>query len=253
MEALIVDNDPLVRDQLKIALQQFPDVHVATGAGFATLNEVRSRTFDCVFLGVNAAQHESVSLLHHLREIDASAQLFVLGSAASCKDLAPEKAKFDVHGFLTVPLVPIELFAQLDVAPHRFLDRRQVRVGDGHLGRELEVVVEAALDRRPDRDPGPRVELLHGGCHHVSGVVPDQVQGVRIPVGHDLEPRPVRELSRQVLELVIHAHGESRPGQSRADRLCRVPAGRALVELERGAVGQEYGCLRLVAHFVQPA
>ncbi|MFN6145354.1 MAG: hypothetical protein ACK5AL_03230 [Planctomycetota bacterium] len=124
MEALIVDNDPLVRDQLKIALQQFPDVHVATGAGFATLNEVRSRTFDCVFLGVDAAQHESVSLLHHLREIDASAQLFVLGSAASCKDLAPEKAKFDVHGFLTVPLVPIELFAQLG----RLFERRAERV-----------------------------------------------------------------------------------------------------------------------------
>jgi DNA-binding NtrC family response regulator len=124
MEALIVENDPLVRDQLKIALQQFPDVHVAVGTGYVTLNELRSRSFDCVFLGVDAAQHESLKLLSHLRAIDPSTQLFVVASASSCKDLAVDKAKYDVHAFLTVPLVPRELFAQLG----RLFERRTERV-----------------------------------------------------------------------------------------------------------------------------
>lgn len=124
MEALIVENDPLVRDQLKVALQQFPDVHVATGAGYAAVNELRSRSFDCVFLGIDARQHESVKLLQHMRSIDKDTQLFVLASGNSCGELAAEKAKFGIHALLATPLVPRELFAQLG----RLFERRANRV-----------------------------------------------------------------------------------------------------------------------------
>ena len=41
-----------------------------------------------------------------------------------------------------------------DVSAHRLLDLRQVIFGDPCIGRELEVVVEAGLDRRPDRHLG---------------------------------------------------------------------------------------------------
>jgi DNA-binding response OmpR family regulator len=125
MEALIVENDPLVRDQLKVALQQFPDVHIATGVGYAAVNELRSRTFDCVFLGIDATQHESVKLLQHLRALDRDTPLFVLAAGDSGRELAAEKAKFGIHALLATPLAPRELFAQLGRLFTRLAERAE--------------------------------------------------------------------------------------------------------------------------------
>jgi len=123
MEALIVENDPLVRDQLKVALQQFPDVHVATGTGYAALNELRGRAFDCVFLGLDGEPHEAIKLLQHLRAVETDAQLFVVAPADRCHDLSAEKTKFDIHAMLSTPLSPRELFALLG----RLFERRAQR------------------------------------------------------------------------------------------------------------------------------
>jgi hypothetical protein len=46
-----------------------------------------------------------------------------------------------------------------DVLAHALLDARQVGLGRRRIVGELEVVVEALLDRRPDRDLHSRVEL----------------------------------------------------------------------------------------------
>ena len=81
----------------------------------------------------------------------------------------------------------------VDVLPHPLLDPREVLVGDLHALRELEVVVEAVLDRRADRDLGARIELHHGGRHHVRGVVADQVERLGAAVRDDLDPLAVRQ------------------------------------------------------------
>ena len=70
------------------------------------------------------------------------------------------------------------------------LDPRQVVLGDLGVGRELEVVVEAGLDRRADRHLGPRVELEHRLGHHVGGVVADQLQRLGVAVGEDRRSPP---------------------------------------------------------------
>ena len=77
MEVLLVENDPLVRDQVKVGLQQSPEFHVTVGSGHAGINEVRGRHFDCVFLGVDPRVKETVKLLHHLL-IHQHPQLFLL-------------------------------------------------------------------------------------------------------------------------------------------------------------------------------
>ena len=69
----------------------------------------------------------------------------------------------------------LEGLVGLDVGAHRRLDLLQVGVGDLDLVGEVEVVVEAVLDRRPDRHLGAGIELLHRLGHHVGGVVADQV------------------------------------------------------------------------------
>ena len=64
-----------------------------------------------------------------------------------------------------------ELRARGYDAPHLLLDRGQVLGLDG-LG-ELEIVVEAVVDGRPDAELGAGVELEDGLGHHVGGRVTD--------------------------------------------------------------------------------
>jgi len=120
MEVLLVVKDPLIRDQVKVALQQFPDFQVTVGTGFAGINELRGRTFDCLFLGVDPHQKDTVKLLHHLRSFDTTTELFVLTAPGNIKDMAVDKSKYNVHSFVQTPLVVRELFGLLG----RFLERR---------------------------------------------------------------------------------------------------------------------------------
>lgn len=123
MEALLVERDPLLRDQIKVALQQFPEFSVTVGVGYAGINELRSRPFDCVILGVDPKQRDTVKLLRHLRSFDTTTQLFVVTAPGNVKDMAVDKAKYAIHSFVQAPLVPRELFGMLG----RFVERRAGR------------------------------------------------------------------------------------------------------------------------------
>ena len=72
-----------------------------------------------------------------------------------------------------------EVLVGVDVLLHRLFDLRQVVVVDRDAVGELEVVVEAGLDRRADRHLGAGVELGHRLGHHVGGVVADQLERPR--------------------------------------------------------------------------
>jgi DNA-binding NtrC family response regulator len=123
MEVLLVEKDPLVRDQVKVGLQQCPEFHVAVGIGHAGINEVRGRHFDCVFLGVDPRVKETIKLLHHLRSFDATTELFVLTSPRNIRDMSVDKSKYNIHTFVQTPIVVRELFGLLG----RFLERRTER------------------------------------------------------------------------------------------------------------------------------
>jgi DNA-binding NtrC family response regulator len=125
MEILLVERDALVRDHIKVGLQQFPEIHVTLGSGFRGINELRSQTFDCVFLGVDPRDQESVSLLQHLRSFDKHTEVVVLTSSRYVKDMAADKARYDVHTFLQTPIHPKELFDFIG----RFLERHTSRSG----------------------------------------------------------------------------------------------------------------------------
>ncbi len=137
-------------------------------------------------------------------------------------------------------LAPLEGLVGLHVLGHRRLDALEVLVADADPFGELEVVVEAVLDRRPDRDLGPRPELQHRLRHHVGGVVADQPQGVWALVGDDLDRLAVGERRREVAQLLADPQAESGLGEARPDRRRRVGAGRPVGKLERRAVGQPY-------------
>lgn len=123
MDVMLVEKDPLVRDLVKVALKQFPEFQVVIGSGHAGINELRSRGFDCLFLGVDPRQKDTVKLLHHLRSFDTTTELFVLTDPRNVKDMAVDKSKYNIHSFVQTPIVVRELFGLLG----RFLERRTER------------------------------------------------------------------------------------------------------------------------------
>ncbi len=123
MEVLLVEKDPLIRDQVKVALQQFSQFHVSVGAGHAGINEARGRAFDCLFLGVDPRQKDTVKLLHHLRSFDTTTELFVMTAPRNVRDMAVDKSKYNIHSFVQTPIDVRELFGLLG----RFLERHEER------------------------------------------------------------------------------------------------------------------------------
>ncbi|MFK7741198.1 MAG: response regulator [Planctomycetota bacterium] len=123
MEVLIVEKDPLIRDQVKVGLQQFDEFQVTVGVGHAGISEARSKTFDCVFLGVDPRQKSTTKLLQHLRSFDKTTELFVMTEMRNVKDMAVDKTKYDIHSFVHKPIHPREFFGLLG----RFLERRTER------------------------------------------------------------------------------------------------------------------------------
>ena len=145
-------------------------------------------------------------------------------------------------------LAALEGLVGLDVLAHRCFDPLQVLFADLYVGRELEVVVEALLDRRPDRHLRPRVELHHGLGHHVGGVVADQLQRLGVAAGDDRDLRPVGERRAEVAQSAVDADRQRRLRQAGADRRRGVGAGRAVGQLERGPVRQRDGDLGRSLH-----
>lgn len=123
MEVLLVVKEALVRDQVKVGLQQFPAFSVTVGWGYEGLNELRLKNFDCVFLGVDPRDKETIRWLQHLRSFDNVTELVVLAGASQIKDLSAEKARWNIHSFLKTPLDVKEFFGFVG----RFLDRRTDR------------------------------------------------------------------------------------------------------------------------------
>ena len=123
-----------------------------------------------------------------------------------------------------------ERLARLDVLAHLGLERGQVVLGHAHAVRELEVVVEAVLDRRADRDARAGIEVEHRRREHVRGVVADQLERLGRALGHDLDPLPVGERTREVADVAVDLDGERGAREAGADRGRQVGAGGAGVQ-----------------------
>jgi len=122
MDILLVERDKLVRDQVKVGLQQFPEFTVTCGEGFAGLNELRQRDFDAIFLGISAEGKNRLKLLEHLRSFDFNTELVVMAEDRSIKDLGKVKSRFNVTSFLSTPLSAIEFFRLVARIRERFQD-----------------------------------------------------------------------------------------------------------------------------------
>ena len=125
------------------------------------------------------------------------------------------------------------------IRSHLGLDPLEVGLDDRL--REVEVVVEAVLDRRADRDLHARIEPPDGLGQQVRARVAQHVEGigvVDVARGQELDRLPVVKRRPHVLRRAVRAHEHGLLGELRADRARGVEAGRAVRELELLAVGE---------------
>ncbi|MHC5063655.1 MAG: response regulator [Planctomycetota bacterium] len=122
MDILLVERDRLIRDQVKVGLQQFPEFTVTTGEGHAGLNKLRSHSFDAIFLGIPPEGKDRLKLVEHLRSFDFNTDLVVMTEDKSVKDLAKVKSRFNVSSFLSTPISAVEFFRLVARIRERHLD-----------------------------------------------------------------------------------------------------------------------------------
>ena len=94
---------------------------------------------------------------------------------------------------------------------HPGLDPGQVVRGERLLA--VEVVVEAVLDRRADRDLGAGIEVLHRLGHDVGAVVADDRQRLGLVGLDDPDPRIALDRPRQVTQLAVNLDHEGHLGR----------------------------------------
>ena len=76
-----------------------------------------------------------MGLLAHLRSFDRTTELVVLTSPRSVKDMAADKAKFDIYTFLQTPIVGRGLaLADVDDAPAFAASIRSYKISDDAFG-----------------------------------------------------------------------------------------------------------------------
>lgn len=105
-----MEKDRLVRDQIKVGLQQFSEFTVTWGEGYAAINELRQRHYDVVFVGCDNKDDECVRLLHHLRSFDRLTEAIVVCGQRTARELHAEKTKLNVSGFVQTPINVMEFF-----------------------------------------------------------------------------------------------------------------------------------------------
>jgi hypothetical protein len=118
-------------------------------------------------------------------------------------------------------------------APTRGLDLLQILLADRL--RKVEVVVEAVLDRRPNRELHARIELRHGLRQQVRGRVAEDGERIRVVLvadGQDLDRLAVAQRQAQILHVSVHAHEHRLLGELRPDCARSVEARSAVGKFE---------------------
>ena len=126
-------------------------------------------------------------------------------------------------------LLPNERLTGRGDLAHALLDAGEV-LGGERLG-EVEVVVEAVLDGRPDRVLGLGDQVAHRLGQDMRCRVAEHVQPVRVGGGHGLDGGVLGRDERKVAELAVHAGGD-RAGLQRGAH------GLAVGQIDATAVGK---------------
>ena len=189
-------------------------------------------------MGSLAQVHPSVVAIERH---DLAAGHLALRRADRLDDLALERLVLEASDrVLTGDLLAEERLVLLDDPAHLGLDPGEVAFADRRG--QVEVVVEAVLDRRSDRVFRLRMEPADRLGEHVRGGVSEDVERVVGPGGDRLRRCVTRRHEREIAQLAVHTCRKRVRRQHGADRL---PLG----ELDGGAVRK--GQARHVRHDIR--
>jgi DNA-binding NtrC family response regulator len=110
MDILLVESDHLIRDQVKVGLQQFPEFKVTWGESYPGINLLRMKSYSYVFLGIPSQDHDGLRLLRHMRSFDQQTDVIVITTQRAARDLAKDKSRLGIYAFLTTPIDVIDYF-----------------------------------------------------------------------------------------------------------------------------------------------
>lgn len=111
MEVFIIERNKLVRDRVKVGLQQFPEFEVTCGTGYAALEEVRQRDYQVVFVGISElGNSEGMQILDQLRSLERQVEVVVVAAEGCVRELSKQKSAFSITAILTAPVDPTEFF-----------------------------------------------------------------------------------------------------------------------------------------------
>ncbi len=121
---------------------------------------------------------------------------------------------------------------------HPGVDPFEVVLHEGGPAGQLEVVVEAVLDRRPDAERGAGEQVEHRLGQHVGRGVADREQPAVAVAGDDGDLVAVVQLRGQVALLAVDDRDHGRLGQAGADVLGQTSRGGAGGQRTRRTIGQ---------------
>jgi two-component system LytT family response regulator len=136
VRALIVDDEPLARDCMRLALRTTPDVQIVgeCGDGESAIQAIRKHAPDIVFLDVQMPGLDGFAVLEQIEAAAMPAVVFVTAFDAHAI------RAFEVHAldYVLKPFSDERLLAALDRAQSAVQERR-----NGELGRRLAEFVHA--------------------------------------------------------------------------------------------------------------
>jgi DNA-binding LytR/AlgR family response regulator len=123
LTALIVDDEPLARDELAYLLRDFPEVEiVATAAnGLEAIDLIEDIEPDLVFLDVQMPGLDGLGVIRRLREKDTPLPYFILATAFD--NYAVEAFQVEAFDYLLKPVEKERLAATLDRARRAIASR----------------------------------------------------------------------------------------------------------------------------------
>jgi len=122
MDILLVCRDKLIRDQIKVGLQQLPEFGVTVGEGYAALNQLRQRDYGCVFLWVDPEDGEGLRMIEHLRSFDRTTEVVAITTQRHARDLAGDKTRLNITAFLRAPVEAEDFFGVVGRLRARWLE-----------------------------------------------------------------------------------------------------------------------------------
>ena len=110
MDILTIESNKLIRDQIVVGLQNFPEFRVDTGEGFAGINLTKQKQYDCIFIGTERLDEAGLDLLENFRRQDHETDVVLVTSAKKVKAHQSTRARYDLLAILYSPIDPREFF-----------------------------------------------------------------------------------------------------------------------------------------------